>query len=269
MRHSFSCCMKSQALATSYLVLCRLSAIWKSAFGAAMALLVGFATSSTNSILISPVSHSEISETDDVKNVGEYRKALKAFLKRTKSKDDAALFNATIDMCLLHDQLVNDPRYEVNRQLQGFRAVASARLKKCKKEVELRLLRYRRANGKNGERFNEGQRLGLELAQSEATEVSFESESYWAILASDMQAIASISGGPINLWSYTGNPAGPLCDYGPDLVNLIENTISPDSWRRNGGNGIIEYYQPLRIIVVGCSSQVHNEITDLLRTLRR
>ena len=203
------------------------------------------------------------SEQDIVlKKVADYRKDLKTFVKRSKSKDEAIRFGAVINLCLLHTEIVEDERFESNQQLQGFRAIASDRLNKCRKEIELEMLRAdRAAKKKGGQRSNEPE-------PSEAKEGETPYQLYQKIIAQDMQAIVSITGGPLNLWQYTGNPAGPLCDYGPDLVNLIETTINPDFWRRNGGNGIIEYYQPLRIIVVGASSQIHNEISDLLSTLR-
>lgn len=73
----------------------------------------------------------------------------------------------------------------------------------------------------------------------------------------------------MRLWNYVGgNSAGPFCDHGPELVRLIESTINPDFWRVNGGNGVIHYYQPLRILVVSGTSQVHDDLTGLLRTLR-
>lgn len=241
-----------------------LSGIWMSIFAAAISLLFCLTASSVDKLLLVEKDRPG-SGNATVKKIGDYRKDLKTFLKRSKSKNETALFGATIDLCLLHDQIVNDARYESNDQLVGFRAIASDRLKKCKKEIELRLLRYRRANA--GALSEESASTELDVKQTGLAELNF--QPYEEFMAADMQAMTSLSGGPINLWNYTGNPAGPLCDYGPDLVNLIENTIDPESWRRNGGEGIIEYYQPLRIIVVGASSQVHDEMTDLLRTLRR
>lgn len=199
----------------------------------------------------------------EVKKVGDYRRDLKSFVKQSKSKDESIRFGAVLNLCLLHYQLVNDERYQTNRQLQGFRAVAAERLKKCKKEIELQLLRNQRTNKPSHDPRSEP-----DLDQPPEASGEFGFRLYEKVITDDMQAMTSITGGPVRLWQYTGNPSGPLCDHGPELVNLIENTINPDSWRRNGGNGIIEYYQPLRIIVVGASGQIHDEISDLLNTLR-
>ena len=197
-------------------------------------------------------------EDSAVRKIGDYRKDLKTFVKNSKSKDEPIRFGAILNLCALHDQLVRDQRYEHNTQLHGFRAIAADRLKKCSKEIELQLLRIERKQNKNRDRLEEPivdeSFLVLRLQQR--------------IISEDMQTMTSLTGGPVNLWQYTGNPAGPLCDHGPELVNLIESTVNPEFWRRNGGNGIIEYYQPLRIIVVGASSQIHDEMYDLLSTLR-
>ena len=217
----------------------------------------------------------KVEKDNHVKFVGDYRKDLKAFMKRSKVKDDSVQrVGAIVDLCMLHHELVNDPRYKTHSQLQSFRAVAADRLKKCRKEIEIEIKRFDRRNSggkststrsrrledQNDHRDNvEGSRTDKLLDQHEIDQ--------WLI--EDMQSITQISGGPVRLWNYTGGNHGPgICDYGPDLVRLIESTINPDFWRTNGGTGIIEYYQPLRILVVSASSQVHDQMTDMLRTLR-
>jgi hypothetical protein len=57
-------------------------------------------------------------------------------------------------------------------------------------------------------------------------------------------------------------------DYGQDLVELIEATIAPGSWDSQGGPGSIRYYSPLRVIVVRQTSEVHEQLGDLLPQLR-
>lgn len=208
------------------------------------------------------------------KPVVDFRKDLKSFMKRLKLKDDPAQrYGAIVDLCLLHDQIVNDSRFSVNKQLRGVRAVAAAKLKICLREIEVDIKKAERELAK----------LAKENADPEAdatkdrrkknnsdgdTELSEQQVNYlWQ--AEDMDSITQMTGGPIRIWSHSGGSfAGPLCDHGPELVRLIESTINPDSWRTNGGNGVIEYYQPLRILVVGASSKIHDDMTDLLRTLR-
>lgn len=215
---------------------------------------------------------------DSGKPIGEYRRDVKAFVQKSKRTEDrSARFGAIVDLCLLHDQIVNDPRLQTNGQLQGFRAIAADRLKKCRKQIELEMVRAERAAKKQYESAHLGSKRDqardsspadrLSSGSSTESELDFETCNRWLI--EDMYSMTQISGGPIQVWNHVGgNYSGPLCDYGPDLVRLIETTIDPDSWRSNGGAGVIYYYQPLRILVVSASSRVHDDLTDLLQTLR-
>ena len=76
------------------------------------------------------------------------------------------------------------------------------------------------------------------------------------------------TGGASHLFALaSGRWAGPP-DNGPALVRLIEETINPDFWERNGGPGRIHYYKPLQIIVVSGTMDVQNDLSKLLKTLR-
>ncbi|HEY3394332.1 MAG TPA: hypothetical protein VGK58_16580 [Lacipirellulaceae bacterium] len=65
-----------------------------------------------------------------------------------------------------------------------------------------------------------------------------------------------------------GAGAGGVIDYGPDLVELIQATISPSTWDINGGNGSIVYFAPLRVLVVSAPGEVHGDVADVLGQLR-
>jgi hypothetical protein len=58
-------------------------------------------------------------------------------------------------------------------------------------------------------------------------------------------------------------------DAGDDLVELIQKTISPGSWDRNGGPGSIYYWRPGRAIVVSAGGDVHDQVGDLLEQMNR
>jgi hypothetical protein len=53
-----------------------------------------------------------------------------------------------------------------------------------------------------------------------------------------------------------------------DLTTVISNTIEPDSWADNGGQGTIEYFYRSRAIVVRQTPEVHEQIAELLVGLR-
>jgi hypothetical protein len=57
-------------------------------------------------------------------------------------------------------------------------------------------------------------------------------------------------------------------DYGPELVDVIQQTISPATWDINGGNSSIVYFAPLRVIVVSAPGTVHSGVRDVLGQLR-
>lgn len=57
-------------------------------------------------------------------------------------------------------------------------------------------------------------------------------------------------------------------DYGPELVDLIQRTISPTTWDINGGNGSVVYFAPRHAIVVSAPANVHDQVGDVLGQLR-
>ena len=58
-------------------------------------------------------------------------------------------------------------------------------------------------------------------------------------------------------------------DNGQQLVDLIQNVISPKSWDVNGGNCSIYYWQQQHAIVVRATGDIHGEISDTLEQLNR
>lgn len=67
-----------------------------------------------------------------------------------------------------------------------------------------------------------------------------------------------------------GGVLGPAdFDHGPELVELIQKTISPGSWDINGGPGSIYYWRPGRAIVVRQTAEVHEGIGGVLQQLQR
>lgn len=62
--------------------------------------------------------------------------------------------------------------------------------------------------------------------------------------------------------------AGPFVDSGWELVELIERIIAPDFWDQRGGSGSVHYFAMRRILVVRATSDVHEQIKELLMALR-
>lgn len=54
-----------------------------------------------------------------------------------------------------------------------------------------------------------------------------------------------------------------------ELINLIQNTIEPDSWDVNGGKGHIMFFGQLNVLVIRATGEVHEQIGGGLDQLRR
>jgi hypothetical protein len=63
--------------------------------------------------------------------------------------------------------------------------------------------------------------------------------------------------------------AGGAAAGAQQLIELIVNTIAPDSWRQNGGQGSISFYPYNPALVVRQTSETHDQVTELLRALAR
>jgi RNA polymerase sigma-70 factor (ECF subfamily) len=55
----------------------------------------------------------------------------------------------------------------------------------------------------------------------------------------------------------------------PDLVRVILKTVEPQSWSEAGGRGSVEYFHDGRSIVVTQTSEIQDEIRELLEELRK
>ena len=63
--------------------------------------------------------------------------------------------------------------------------------------------------------------------------------------------------------------SGGTAGYAQQLIDLIQTTISPDTWAVNGGKGTLYFYQPLNVLVVRQTAEVHEQIGDAFGQLRR
>jgi hypothetical protein len=71
-----------------------------------------------------------------------------------------------------------------------------------------------------------------------------------------------------------GSASGSALDQqaeanGQALVELIQDTIAPDSWDIRGGPGSIVYFNPLRCLVVRQTGEGHYPLGDLLGGVRK
>jgi hypothetical protein len=91
------------------------------------------------------------------------------------------------------------------------------------------------------------------------------------VLAQQLPAPAGAPGGLAGRGNQPGGTPGVLAqpvDYGPELVELIQQVISPATWDINGGKSSVVYFSPLRVLVVSAPGDVHDQVADLLWQLR-
>jgi hypothetical protein len=84
------------------------------------------------------------------------------------------------------------------------------------------------------------------------------------------QQVAVQAGGAFGQAAQPAALAGAeaILDYGPELVDVIQQTISPATWNINGGNGAVVYFAPRRALVVSAPEAVHDKIDGVLGQLR-
>lgn len=68
---------------------------------------------------------------------------------------------------------------------------------------------------------------------------------------------------------FGGNAAAVPDDNGEDLAEVIQTTIAPSTWERNGGYGSIYYWRPGRALVIRQTDEVHGQLVDLMEQLER
>jgi hypothetical protein len=76
--------------------------------------------------------------------------------------------------------------------------------------------------------------------------------------------------------SVSPSPPGPRLgfaagafDNGWQLIELIQTVVAPEFWERTGGKGTIRYFAMRRVLVVSATTDVHEQIQDLLLMLSR
>lgn len=176
--------------------------------------------------------------------------------REATAKTDAARIAAIEEMTSLYSELKHDPRLADAPTLFRYKTKLWSRLSKINKDLKREIAREKkRAALRREAPVTEQQQIYEQAGQS---------------LAAQM-ALASYSmGGPAEILARTGSGygGGTVRDYGERLVELIERTIAPDFWDTNGGPGAIFYYEPLRVIVVRATSEVHYKIGGGVRALR-
>jgi hypothetical protein len=182
------------------------------------------------------------------------------FMKREALAQSHAERAAAIrEMAVLYRELARDPRLVTSDTLKEYKAKLWSRLIRVKKDLEQQIAREKKQAERDG---TAGKAQLSELAAQSADEAS-------QGLAAQMALVSYSMGGPARVLAESGGAfgGGPR-DDGKALVDLIQRTIAPDFWDINGGPGAIVYYQPLHVLVISATDEVHGNLGGLLNGLR-
>jgi hypothetical protein len=151
------------------------------------------------------------------------------------------------EMLPLYRELATDPRLALSPTLQKYRIQLRSRLMLIQARLKRQLAR----------RPEQAVRSLADLTTD--------------AVADQLSLVGSTAGGPGRLFAAKGAFGGGARrpDYGQALVELIQNTIAPDSWDVRGGAGVIVYYAPLHCLVVRATSEVHHRIGGAVGVLRK
>lgn len=170
-------------------------------------------------------------------------------------------------LCDLYVILRNDERFDSSEMLRGDAAKVRRRLISIGRKLESQLKRQGvpQPSGLS-------QAVDEQISQAIATSQSEGGSSQNAGGSNGANSLggnASSSATGTTVGSAQGaNAPGPLPDTGWELVELIQRVVAPDFWDARGGPGTIRYFAMRRVLVVRATSDVHEQIRDLLMALR-
>ena len=117
--------------------------------------------------------------------------------------------------------------------------------------------------------------LNMSVQKGPAPVAVAKSSSDAAIDTSSLAQLPGLGGNGPQVGSSSGLPllggpatGGSQADF-QSLIELIQQTVAPQSWNTVGGQGAIQPFATNLSIVVSQTQEVHDEIADLLQQLRR
>ncbi|MEM7454144.1 MAG: hypothetical protein AAF456_07290 [Planctomycetota bacterium] len=215
------------------------------------------------------------------RDIGDIRRDMEAFIRNSKQEEDFNLqVGSVVDLCYLHHEIVTDPRFGSNSRLKSFRAMTADRLQRYSRYVDVQMRRHEREEQRleaeeRRRRREQGEGADDSSEEDEGSDTPSEfdepSDSGSAIndaMNDSMFTMGSATGGPVNVFGYLGGNFAPPWDHGFELQDLIERTINPEFWKTNGGDGVVHYYRPSRVLVVSASWEMHDRLETFLEMLR-
>ncbi len=183
----------------------------------------------------SPLAHADSQPAVTIHGV---TKAASQALRREALAADGAEREIVLrELIRIHDQMLAHSRFVLSSRLQRTVLQIRARLRRVRKEIQQQATESDVVRRAVTRRDVLHQRLG-NVGQAVP------------------QAIAN------------GGAQQGGGDYGQELLDLIERTISPPIWESNGGPATIVYFQPRHALVVRATQDTHRDLGRLLIGLR-
>jgi len=175
---------------------------------------------------------------------------LRAEAVATSAVDKA---DAIVDLCDVYVAIRMHPSYEQSDVLRSEGAQVRRRLITANRKLTDQL---------------ERDHISKPVSLSSRVDAVLESESRNRSNASNSAASSDTEARNVVAGGAGPGGAGPGgADESWALVELIQRTIRPDFWEVTGGPGSMRYFAIRRVLVVRATTQVHEELATLLRSL--
>ncbi len=205
---------------------------------------------------------------------------IKAFASRLERAEEPwQRIAAIVDLCGMYVTVVNDPRFPRHPKVEGLRGTIARSLQKELRDSRREANRAAKRDGV--ESHQAGAMIGRHSRARWQAGDEFSGAFLTAAVDPNWNLLAEFAGGSASITYHAsgfhgstgyflrgGSQGGRLFDHGLELVSLIEAILHPDFWDASGGPGKAYYYQPLRVVVVRATTEVHEDLTDLLERLR-
>lgn len=201
----------------------------KTAFALTAAACVAYGVEPSNGMLPPSDQHSqELPKIIDF--VDQARGSLRLF---SQAETADRQIEATLDLVRLSERIGVDPRYPSHPILKRLRAYLRTKLRAVKNDLLAEERRHRRRP---------------------------------KTIKVDRTVLAQLNRAVNGPGAANANVAAQ--DYGPLLIELIQRTISPQSWDVAGGASTIRYWRPGMALVVRAPQGLHEQLGPLLGQLR-
>ncbi len=201
----------------------------------------------THAMLLTVVLAADVVDDEPFDNPRELRAAVSDALRREATTQGAKHDQAVRDLTKLFQQLTKDQQLPEPERRQRL-----GQIRHRLKDVAELLERH----------------TGAKSASAGAGKAMQRGD----ILGQMMPALGGAGAGNAAASQPRGAQAGTLpgeVEAAEQLIELIQSTIAPDTWDVRGGPGTMMYFPPSKVMVIRQTGEVHGQVRDLSKQLRR